>query len=241
VFKLEGIVSLLAALAVASSASAQVAQGQFRLGLDTELLSYKNLVVELDDEKQTLTELGFGPGALEQDGPLPTPVGFQLAYVAHPHVIPALSFSFGFSRVDESYQNESADIDEEEEGPRIGSFVLSPRVEVPFNPDSTAVFGAIAGFDVRRFKVVTEIETDGGLRPQTDDLTLSVLGYGPVVGLTGHFFLGIPASIDLSALLHFHKLSQNIDGPGDDEEIDFDTHRQLTFGILLGLSAWPGA
>lgn len=231
--KLERLVLVLGALAFTSSASAQVVKGQFRLGLDTELVSYKNLRAELDDESQTITELGFGPGALEQDGPLPTPVGLHLGYVVHPHVIPHLSLSFGFSKLDGRYENDAADVEETEEGPRIGTFVLSPRVEVPFNPASSAVFGAVAGVDLRRFRVTEELDDD--------DISSTVLGYGGVIGLSGHFFLGIPASVDVSALLHFHKLSQEIDAPGEDDEIDFDTFRQLTFGILIGLSAWPGA
>jgi hypothetical protein len=233
VLKLGRIVLVLAALAFTSSASAQVVKGQFRLGLDTELVSYKNLLAELDDERQTVTEVGFGPGALEQDGPLPTPVGLHLGYVVHPHVIPHLSLSFGFSKLDAKYEDDASDFEESEEGPRIGTFVLSPRVEVPFNPDSAVVLGGVAGFDVRRFRMAEEF--DG------DDFSATVLGYGGVIGLSGHFFLGMPASLDVSALLHFHKLSQENDGPGEDDEIDFDTFRQLTFGILIGLSAWPGA
>jgi hypothetical protein len=41
-------------------------------------------------------------------------------------------------------------------------------------------------------------------------------------------------------LFTFDKLEQDIESDEGDE-IDFDTYHQFTFGILVGLWAWPGA
>jgi hypothetical protein len=219
---------------IAGSASAQVQQGTFRLWLDTELLSYQRLSIEEDEQEETYTNLGFGPGALhnaEGTVPFATVLGLGFGYVAHPHVIPQLGFSFGYakSKAKYEYMGES----ESNDGPSVGTLVLQPRVEVPFNPESTAVVGALLGFDLRRVKISYEAEDEG-----EEDASETVLGYGPVFGLTTHFFIAPPVSIDLSALMQIDFLSVDVD-PGSDP--DPDTFRQLSFGILVGLSAWPGA
>jgi hypothetical protein len=220
--------------ALASSASAQVQQGQVRLSIDTELLAFAQLKAEVEDGgSMTEKDLGFGPGALEYGGVLPSPVGFTVGYVAHPHVIPQLAFSFGLSKSSTKYEYDGES--EEEDGPSVGSLMFSPRVEVPFNPDSRAVFGALVGLDFRRFRF--EQEGDDELGIESYESTL--MGFGPTLGLTGHFFVAQPVSVDVSALFTLDKLKQDIEAEGA-EEIDFDTYRQFTFGILIGLSAWPG-
>jgi hypothetical protein len=212
-----------------------VKQGQFKLSIDTELLSYSQLTIEDGDASETDSEFGFGPGAIDQNSTLPGLLGFNLGYVVHPHVIPQLALSFGISKSKSKY-DDGVD-DGNDDGPKFGSLLFSPRVELPFNPDSRAVLGAVVGFDLRRLRVT---ETDEDEFGDDYESKYSVLGYGPVLGLASHFFLAAPVSLDVSALFTFDKLSAHAEGD-DTEAPDYDTYHQLSFGILIGLSAWPGA
>src|SRR5215204_5081655 len=91
--------------ALASGASAQVSQGAFKLSIDTEVMAFAKLKAAVDDGGSMIEkDVGFGPGALDQGGVLPSPVGFTLGYVAHPHVIPQLMFSFGLSKSKNEYE-----------------------------------------------------------------------------------------------------------------------------------------
>jgi hypothetical protein len=233
---------VLGVWALASGASAQVTQGQFKLSLDTELVSYQRIYEEFKDgDSITTSGFGFGPGAMSQGGTLPGPVGITVGYVAHRHIIPQLAFSFGIASTSSTSEYELPNGDTEElevEGPRFGSLLFSPRVEVPFNPDSRAVFGAIAGLDFRRF----HYEEKGNEELEDSyDYEETLVGYGVTVGATGHFFIAPPVSLDVSALLTLDKLSVSAEMEGEDLDIDYESYRQFTFGILIGLSAWPGA
>src|SRR5262245_46040948 len=97
--------------AVTSAASAQVTQGAFKLSLDTSLLSYRQLYAELDGATETYHELGYGPGAFDQNSALPGLLGFSFGYVAHPHVIPQLAFTFGLSTTHETSKGSGGNVD----------------------------------------------------------------------------------------------------------------------------------
>jgi hypothetical protein len=217
---------------IAGSASAQVREGALELSLDTELFAYQSLLIEEGDYEDETTSIGFGPGAMQLGGTLPSLVSFGIGYVVHPHVIPELALSFGWGKSKETFKDGSGfEDDESDDGPKVGVIMLQPRVEIPFNPGSKFVLSALAGLDYRRFKT----------KQDEDSVTLN--GFGPVLGLVAHMFVTDTVSIDLSPVFQMDFLkskTEYADGEDDGGDEDPDTFRQTTFGILIGLSAWPG-
>jgi hypothetical protein len=228
--------------ALASSASAQVSQGQFKLSLDTELIGYARVHETFKDETTVnTTGFEFGPAANGQSSALPGPVGITLGYVVHRYVIPQVTFSFGVAKSKSTLEvmGPGGDVNTVDvEGPRSGVILFSPRVEVPLNPDSRAVFGAIAGIDFRRSHYEQEANED--VDDESYDYEETDLGYGATLGATGHFFIAAPLSLDVSALLTLDKVSTEEKMDGHKFDDTHKSYRQFTFGILVGLSAWPG-
>jgi hypothetical protein len=212
---------------VASSASAQVHEGAFKLSLETELLSYQKLVQKYGGDEHTYTDVAVGPSSMLLGATLPSLVSFGVGYVANPHVIPQLSFSFGHRKSSEKIRVQEFPEENEERHLKAGVIMVQPRLEFPFNPKSKFVVSALAGFDYRRFKV-------------KDADTYTLHGFGPVVGLVGHIFITDTVSLDLTPLVQIDFLKSKVEPGYSERASEPDTYRQRMFGVLIGLSAWPG-
>jgi len=225
---------VLGTLLACTTAQGQIAQGDGRLSLETNLLAWKTSTVTghmgssddlaipytLESEsKVTRTDSHFdlGPGSGDVE-----PVGLSLAYASLQHVMPTLYVGFKHSRRQSRVEVDDAESTSPYLGPvRSNSVHLRPGVEVLLSPESW--FVPYGHFDLSVIRAT------------------QASAYGPVVGAGFHAFVVPQVSLDMD--LSFRMLLSGDGGSefvGDDTAVwTIDSKRAYAVLLKLGASWWP--
>jgi hypothetical protein len=211
---LRRIAICLALLSFSLPAAAQVKGGEFRLFLDTDLVTYERTTIEKPGSRDIESSIEFGPGGGALNGSgyesstgagLPGYVGVGVGYAVHRRFVP--SFHFSVARRQSIHEVEENNVGQ-----------------------PSAVAAALVGFDVRRSRITGGADAPGG-DPYERELT----ALGPLAGVVGHFFLVKKASLDVGVVTVIDFVKARGSGPNTDAV----NYSNVVVTLMMGISIWP--